>query len=67
MRFLHLAATILCLLALSGCSSRNWYEGLRQSEQMRQARSPGEPARTAPDVDYDAYQGERRRLEGAAQ
>jgi len=63
MRLPHAAALILCLLALLGCSSRNWYEGLRHSEQMRQVRSQGEPARTAPDVGYDTYQDERRRIE----
>ena len=64
-----MSTTRACLLllslvvpALSACSHRNWYEGMRQEEKARQDRSPGEPARTAPDVDYDAYQAERERL-----
>ncbi|MCB1909920.1 MAG: hypothetical protein KDH15_21375 [Rhodocyclaceae bacterium] len=61
------ATWILLLLPLScasltACSSRNWYEGIRQGERARQQQAPGEPASSAPDVDYDAYQAERERL-----
>lgn len=54
---------LLAVCAMSACSSRGVYEGLRQGEAMRQDRSPGEPQRTAPDVGYDAYQAERERLQ----
>ncbi|MCB1915660.1 MAG: hypothetical protein KDG52_08095 [Rhodocyclaceae bacterium] len=62
MRTVCLLLLLSSLASLAACSSRHWYEGMRQGERARQERIPGEPARTSPDVDYDAYQAERERL-----
>lgn len=58
-----LLALVIGAAGLFGCSSRGLYEGLRQADTLRQASRPGDPPRTAPDVDYDRYQTERERLE----
>ena len=58
------AAAFAIATSLGACTSRGFYEGMQKSEEMRQDRSPGSPARTAPEVDYDRYQAEREKLEG---
>ncbi|MCB1887246.1 MAG: hypothetical protein KDH20_06545 [Rhodocyclaceae bacterium] len=58
-------ATALLLIGtagLSACSSRAWYDGLQASEARRQAHYAGEPARTAPRVDFATYSAERDRV-----
>ena len=56
---IRLLIVLLAATALGACSARAWYTGLQEAEHQRQAKTPGAPERTTPDVPYDRYESER--------
>ena len=56
----RLLIVLFAATVLGACSTRAWYTGLQEAEHQRQAKTPGAPERTMPDVPYDRYESERK-------
>lgn len=56
---------VICLILatlLAACSTRGFYEGLREENTRRQYEPGRDIARDPPPPSYDAYEKERQRL-----